>query len=111
MLRSCFLAASLILAGSAHAQDTTRPATPQETQPPVLPGPQPGGSAIPEKIRPSEPSTTGTTLSDKLERSDGVIRPQPGISPDMSVPVPDTGTTRVIPAPGSPGGNPAVDPK
>jgi len=100
MLRPAFLALTLALAGPAAAQDPTR-ATPQETQPPTLP-PQPG--QIPEKVRPSEPSATGSTLSEKLERSDGVIRPPETGTPDMRVPAPDPnpGTTRVIPPPAGP---------
>jgi hypothetical protein len=73
----------------------------------------------PEKVEPQgsapaqEPSSTGSTLSDKLEQSDGVIRPPQTSTPDMTVPapVPDPGTTPVIPPPGSPGGNQQVDPK
>jgi hypothetical protein len=97
----------------------------QSTQPPVLPAPQ-NNSSIPEKIAPdmncppsSEPCTTGATgaagetLSEKLERSEGVIRPPAGIAPDMNTraPVPNPGTTRVIPPPGSPGGSQQVQPK
>ncbi len=68
-----------------------------------------------EKVEPSDPSATGSTgtLSDKLEKSDGVIKPPTTATPDMTVPapVPNPGTTPVIPAPGSPGGNQSVDPK
>lgn len=68
----------------------------------------------PEKIEP-DPDTTGSTgtLSDKLEQSDGVIRPPTSATPDMNVPAPEPnpGTTPVIPPPGSSGGNPRVDPK
>lgn len=75
-----------------------------------------------EKIEPDSklsgsngPSETGSTntLSDKLERTDGVIRPPETATPDITVPapVPNPGTTPVIPPPGSPGGNPRVDPK
>jgi len=68
----------------------------------------------PEKIE-SDPNTTGSTgtLSDKLEKSDGVIRPPTTATPDMTVPapVPNPGTTPVIPPPGSPGGNQQVDPR
>jgi hypothetical protein len=75
-----------------------------------------------EKIEPGEdptrdedPTQTGSTntLSDKLEKSDGVIKPPPTATPDITVPAPnpDPGTTPVIPPPGSPGGNPLVDPK
>jgi hypothetical protein len=53
------------------------------------------------------------TLSEKLDRTDGVIRPPTDIAPDMSVPAPDPnpGTTRVIPPPGAPGGDPTIKPK
>ncbi|PVE22823.1 hypothetical protein DC522_18940 [Microvirga sp. KLBC 81] len=73
----------------------------------------------PEKVEPNgiqsreEPSSTGSTLSDKLEQSEGVIRPPETGAPDITVPapVPDPGTTPVIPPPGSPGGNQQVQPK
>ena len=64
-----------------------------------------------EKIEPSE---TRSTLSDKLQRSDGIIRPPVDATPDMNVPapVPEPGTTPVIPPPGSPGSrNPTLDPR
>jgi hypothetical protein len=66
-----------------------------------------------EKVDPKEPSETGSTLSDKLQQSDGVIRPPQSATPDMRVPapVPEPGTTPVIPAPGGPGGDPQVQPK
>jgi hypothetical protein len=78
----------------------------------------PTDQVIPEKIAPQEPSSTGTvgsgaTLSDKLEATDGVIRPPSNIDPEITAPapVPDPGTTPVIRPPGSPGGNPALVPK
>jgi hypothetical protein len=72
-----------------------------------------------ESTGPQDPRSTGSVgrsdapLSDKLERTDGVIRPPTNIAPDMTVrpPVPNPGTTPVIPAPGTPGGDPTVDPK
>jgi hypothetical protein len=69
-----------------------------------------------EKVEPKEPAETGSTgndLSDKLQRSDGVIRPPQTATPDMAVPapVPEPGTTPVIPPPGSSGGNPQVQPR
>jgi hypothetical protein len=114
--RSLVFAAAVIAGGlttGALAQGSS-----QSTQPPTLPSPQ-NNSTIPEKIAPQEPSSTGSTvgsgetLSEKLERSDGVIRPPSGIAPDMSAPapVPNPGTTPVIRPPGSPGGNPTVDPR
>jgi hypothetical protein len=55
----------------------------------------------------------GGTLSEKLERTDGVIKPRENVDPDITTPapVPNPGTTPVIPPPGSPGGNPSVQPK
>lgn len=69
-----------------------------------------------EKIKPEMPLSTGTpgsTLSERLHTSDGVLRPQGDPDPGMVVkpPVPNPGTTPVIPPPGSPGGNPRLDPK
>jgi hypothetical protein len=66
-----------------------------------------------------DPRSTGSvgrsneSLSDKLDRTGGVIRPPEDIAPDMSVrpPVPDPGTTPVIPPPGTPGGDPTIEPK
>jgi hypothetical protein len=40
----------------------------------------------------------------------GVICP-PEIDPGMTAPTPKTGETSVIPPPGTPGGNPSVQPK
>jgi hypothetical protein len=51
------------------------------------------------------------SLSDKLARTDGVICPPPEIDPDMHQPAPGGGATPVIPPPGSPGGDPSVQPK
>ena len=67
-----------------------------------------------EKVAPGEPLGTGSTLSDKLRRSDGVIRPPADATPDMRVPapVPEPGTTPVIPPAGTPGSrNPTADPR
>ena len=66
-----------------------------------------------------DPRSTGSVgassapLSEKLNRTDGVIRPPANIAPEMAVrpPEPNPGTTRVIPPPGSPGGDPTLEPK
>jgi hypothetical protein len=51
-------------------------------------------------------------LSDRLDRTDGVIRPPGGVDPQMQVPPPDQGSrTPVIPPPGTPGGDRNVEPK
>ncbi len=51
--------------------------------------------------------------SEKLDKSDGVIKPGGNVDPKMQVPPPDPGptSTPVIPPPGTPGGDPNVVPK
>jgi hypothetical protein len=107
---SAYLLSTLLVAtGSAALAQAPVP----QQQAPNMPAPK---ETIPEKIAPNEPSTTGATggtLSEKLEASDGVIKPPTNMDPEMAVPapVPNPGTTPVIPPPGSPGGNTTVDPK
>jgi hypothetical protein len=50
------------------------------------------------------------TLQNSDQQNSGVICP-PDIDPAMKAPTPKTGDPSVIPAPGSPGGNPNVQPK
>lgn len=112
-VRTGLAAAALLAVGltGVSAQDAQAPRDPN------MPAPQ---NTIPEKIAPSEPETTGSTapstapsLSDKLQATDGVIKPPDNVAPSMQVapPVPDPGTTRVIPPPGTPGGDPTIRPK
>lgn len=98
--------AATLIAGSL-ATTISFGQTPVQPTDPNMPDPR---STIPEKI---EPNATGTTLSDRLERTDGVIAPPATGTPDMRVPapVPDPGTTPVIRPPGEPGGNQAIQPK
>ncbi len=60
----------------------------------AVPAPRPGPSGAPP---------TGV----------GVIRPPAGMDPGIHAPAPnpDPGTTRVIPPPGTPGGDPRVQPR
>jgi hypothetical protein len=90
------LVAALLVGGSAAAAD--RPAEKQPTQ------------TVPEKI---EPGLSGSSLGERLSRSGGVIRPPSGIDPGLARPVPKVGpqSTPVIPPPGTPGGDPRVEPK
>jgi hypothetical protein len=75
------------------------------------PSAKPPGTADPGK---TDPSTTGSgqneNLSDKLARSDGVLCP-PNVDPGIHTTPPGGGKTPVIPPPGSPGGDPNVQPK
>jgi hypothetical protein len=50
------------------------------------------------------------TLSDQLDKTNGVMCP-PDVDPAMKAPTPKTGDTSVIPPPGTPGGDPSVQPK
>ena len=65
--------------------------------------------AIDSKAR-TEQERGNQTLSEKLGQSNGVICP-PDVDSEMTKPAPDAGKTPVIPPPGSPGGNPNVQPK
>ena len=56
-------------------------------------------------------NSAGKDLSDKLAQSGGVICPPRVGDPDIKAPTPKGGTMPVIPPPGSPGGNPNVQPK
>jgi hypothetical protein len=56
------------------------------------------------------PGDSSKTLSEKLDQGAGVICP-PDVDPGMKAPAPETGKMPVIPPPGSPGGNPQVQPK
>jgi hypothetical protein len=63
-----------------------------------------------EPKRCTEPGDSSKTLSDKLDQGGGVICP-PDVDPGMRAPAPETGKMPVIPPPGSPGGDPNVQPK
>ena len=58
----------------------------------------------------AEPGDSSKSLSDKLDQGRGVICP-PNVDPGMKTPAPETGKMPVIPPPGSPGGDPKVQPK
>lgn len=58
----------------------------------------------------TEPGDSSKTLSDKLDQGGGVICP-PNVDPGIKRPAPETGKMPVIPPPGSPGGDPKVQPK
>lgn len=105
--------AGVALIGTALAQNNSEPQQPSPAEP---------KKTIPEKIAPPEKSVperkspggnANEPLGDRLNRTDGVVRPPENIDPKVQVPapVPDPGTTRVIPPPGSPGNPSPVRPK
>jgi len=59
------------------------------------------------------PPAPNDNPSQQLDRSKGVIRPPQSVDPEIQVPPPDPGAqkTPVIPPPGSPGGDPTIQPK
>jgi hypothetical protein len=70
-----------------------------------------------ERMQPGDTTTgqgprSGQTenLTDKLARTDGVICPPP-MDSNIQLPTPEGGRTPVIPPPGSPGGDPSIQPK
>jgi hypothetical protein len=77
--------------------------------------PSPGeGAACPPDTKGDPPTIGGGSsepLSDKLAQSKGVICPPAGVDREMQVPPPSGGHLKVIPAPGTPGGDPNVQPK
>lgn len=99
------LITAVLAAGPAAAQQagqTPAPAPPAVNCPPGVNGNPPtiGGGG-----RNSEP------LSDKLAESKGIICPPAGIDPEMQITPPAGGVMKVIPPPGTPGGDPSVQPK
>jgi hypothetical protein len=101
--------AALALAGmtaTALAQAPAQPRAPNMPDPKTVPA---------EKMAPQEPGSTGSTggtLSDRLEKSEGVIRPPVTGTPEMTVrpPVPNPNSTPVIIPPGTSPSDP-VQPK
>ncbi|MEZ0169698.1 hypothetical protein [Microvirga sp. TS319] len=109
------LVLSVALAGGVTAAMAQNPDVLNQRAPNMPPLQQmpPEKVEPPKSVTPQDPPSTGSTLSDKLEQSNGVIRPPETGTPDMTVPapVPNPGTTPVIPPPGSPGGNQQIQPK
>jgi hypothetical protein len=113
-----FLSCALIaVSGAAAAQAPPVPATPPAQTAPSSPdratGCAPTQTTPQGNIAPKG-ATVGQAqapLGDKLAQSDGVLCPPAGVDPAMRAPTPETGTMRVIPPPGSPGGDPTIRPK
>lgn len=85
------------------------PMVAQTLPPPQSDSPAPRGT--PSEQSPGTPDRSNESLSDRLERDEGIIAPPRGIAPDNTI-VPDNpGRIRVIPPPGTPQGNPKVQPK
>ena len=112
----CLVAMLLAANAAAPAQPQLPPAQqppPAQHQPSTVvedPKACAPSERVPPGRAPGAPSTTGENLSDRLARTDGVICP-PNVDPKINAPTPETGKMPVIPPPGSPGGNPNIQPK
>jgi hypothetical protein len=108
------VALAAILAASAWtapvpylaAAATVAPDTPQQQT-------EQTPQTVPEDAGPGKSGSSSGPLSDKLDRSGGVIHPPSGVDPKMQKSPPSAGPSSmpVIPPPGTPGGNPDVEPK
>jgi hypothetical protein len=97
-----------ILAGLALACAAPCNAQSGEQKPAAEAPPQ----IVPEDTRPGRSGSSQEPLGKKLHRTDGVLHPPQGIDPGVAIPPPSTGSNMpVIPPPGTPGGNSAIEPK
>lgn len=120
LVRLALLGASALFSTAVVAAEVPAPPVGKPPVPGAEPVPKPGDptTTVPEKMEPAPnqgaaPGTSGESLSDKLDRSNGVITPPATGAPDMRVPAPnpEPNTTPVIPPPGSPGNPSPVIPK
>jgi hypothetical protein len=111
------LTLALLVAGPAFAQSPVKP-PPANTEPNAAGRSDPcahgnatvgSGSSGSQMVAPN--TKKDQTLSDHLASSGGVICPPPGVDPEIKAPTPEGGATPVIPPPGTPGGDPSVQPK
>jgi hypothetical protein len=104
---------AVALAAAALLATTTAQAQSNRSEPPSSLSPSnrncaPGlGNVAP----PSNETTGNRPLIEQLSESKGVICPPAGIDPGIAVPPVGGGRTPVIPPPGSPGGDPNLQPK
>jgi hypothetical protein len=99
-----------IAVAGAPARAGTSDTAQNGSTPPTVPNGN--GNIVPQQQSPSGSSPAHGSLSHELSRSGGVIHPPS--TPDRGVVAPpNQGTSRtpVIPPPGTPGGNPLVQPK
>jgi hypothetical protein len=109
--RWAFVPAILLMPVALVPVQAQQPLAPKPAPPQAL-APQPCADASTEGRRNSPPSESkpNEDLSQKLAEGNGVLCPPP-VDPDIQAPTPNMGRTPIIPAPGTPGGNPSVQPK
>ena len=100
------LGISVAWIGAVFGQET------RDRPPPISPIPN-QTVLCPPDVKGTPPTLGGpssTNLSDKLSDSKGIICP-PAVDPEAVIRPPPGGELRVIPPPGSPAGDPTVQPK
>ena len=99
-----------VLGGCAAVSAQPAPAPRQEP-----PGPPPAGQVPADRLGADIPSADGGSerRPGPVAPGGGVIRPPAGVDPGIRAPAPNPnpGTTPVIPPPGTPGGDPRVQPR
>ena len=100
-------AVSTQLISLAYPQSEQPGAPPSLAQPPNQSGCGSGSGSSPR----SDETTGSRSLSDRLAASKGVICPPAGTDPGITVPPVGGGRMPVIPPPGTPGGDPNLQPK
>src|SRR5262245_59959272 len=103
-MRVAVLALLLCASGVAAAAQTTAPKDNNRSGVACPPGSAQNAPTLGKK-------NEGSTLSDQLAESGGVICPPAGVDPQMRQAPSAGGSMKVVPPPGSPGGNPHVQPK
>lgn len=101
MLRKLVLAFALAGAATGAVAQQTPP-------PPNAPKDCPPGTSA---NAPSLNNDSRGNLTDKLASSKGIICPPAGVDPGMQQKPPEGGAMKVVPPPGSPGGDQSVQPK
>jgi hypothetical protein len=99
---SAWTAPAQCLAATATVAPDTQPQQTEQT-------PQ----TVPEDTGRGKSGSSSGPLSDKLDRSGGVIHPPSGVDPKMQKSPPPAGPSSmpVIRPPGTPGGPPGIEPK
>jgi hypothetical protein len=100
-MRTLILGLALVLTAGAAAAQTKDQREAPKSPPTMLPLP------------PSQGEGSGSSLSDRLSETQGVIKPPKDVDKEMKQETPPTGPNSmpVIPPPGTPGGNQSVQPK
>jgi len=104
MNRSTALAAGLLLLGTGLVSAQTKPVQPNLAAPNTATNCAPAGST-------TGSAQSGSDLSNKLSQSNGVICPPATRDSGMQIAPPQGGALKVVPPPGSPGGDPKTVPK